>query len=204
MNIYQTKTPAYVAFASYVNGVLSGVEITKHSFELLDQLHNIPMTPFPLLESDLQLMCDKPIINIPDASATKKVERMTVQAKIRLWCAAYKQQRNTTYNVSSKEKANLAKTAISPALLAAYFNCQEYWATTNHYDLGTYIREINKVRDLAANGVVKREKSRWPDVYSASLVQKLQSQEVQEYYTHLRAKGLRPVKDQQGRIIKWK
>lgn len=203
MNIYQTKHPAYRAYAAYVDGVLSGVEITKANFELLDKLHDVPMAPFPMLESDLELMCDKPLINIPEPKATTKIERMTVPAKIRLWCASYKKHRNTTYNVSTKEKANLAKTAITPALLAAYFNCQEYWATTNHYDLGTYIREINKVRDLAANGVVKREKSRWPDTFNPQLLHKLQPQEVQEYYAHLRSKGLKPIKDQQGRIIKW-
>lgn len=199
--IYKSQTPNYTAFASYTNGLLDAVEVIKADFERIDKLIDVPMLPFPLLESDMQLMCDRPIINVPPAMCTKRIERMTVPVKIRLWCAAYKKHRNTTYNVSTKEKANLAKVAFSPALLTSYFTCTEYWATTNHYDLGTYIREINKVRDLAANGMHK--KSRWPDGFKPELVSKLQPQELTEYYTHLRSLGLSPKKDAQGRIIKW-
>lgn len=197
ITIYKYQTEHITAFAAYTDGRLDAIEIQKIEKEpFVRRVEDGYRCLFPILEEQVTILL---------GHTYTQIDRLTVPAKIRLWCAAYKKYRGTTYSVGTKDKANLAKVQMSEALLSAYFTCTEYWATTNHFDLGTYIREINKVKDLAKNGSAAEQKPKhsFPDTWKPELLRHLQPDQVQAYYKHLRALGFAAKKDGQGRVVKW-
>lgn len=118
--------------------------------------------------------------------------------KIALFCNAYKNHYGIIYTPTRGEVGMIKKIEVNEALLDAYFKSTEWWAKTK--SIAYYCKNINPLKAL----LVAPAPSKYPNHYSRDFEAKLSTNELSDYWQHLRSLGLKAVKNSIGKTIDWK
>lgn len=129
---------------------------------------------------------------------------LSIDKKIALFCTNYKEYvlkktgKAVSYTPMKKDIAALKQIPVTPALIQAYFNCEEWWCKQKN--MANYTHNINNIKLLLANAGTT--KSKYPMDYDPVFERTLQPKELTGYWAHLRANGWKQQSRSGGKV--WK
>ncbi len=124
-----------------------------------------------------------------------------VSDKIALFCRLYKQFKNgLAYKVSSADAGKIKLLDLDEDLLLFYFKSSNFLFEHKH-SISNLAKYYNELRADQA-GLNAAKKIKHPSTYSVAHENSLTTDQVLEYWKHLRSLGLRPVKDR-GKTVAW-
>jgi hypothetical protein len=200
MKIYQYESPKLgaVLVLVYKWGLLYSYEL-HYRYKLKPHQVEALKARLPFYEEELYDCMYK--LGFQPQAQKPKVQ--TQKEKIALFCQRYKEAtEGLTYKVSKQEVGMIRGVEVNRELLDAFFESNEWWADPKTIE--RYVRYFNKVQEVAYDRSAAPAQKRWPDAYDAKLARRLEPQELEAYYAHLRELGLRPVKAADGRILDFK
>lgn len=119
--------------------------------------------------------------------------------KIALFCRIYEKHVGIKYKVSASDSGKIKTIQVDENLLGHYFRSENFlWK--GKYSISNLVKYYNELRaDIIQGG-----KPKHPDQWDAEYFRKLKTDQISDYYRHLKSLGLKVIKDGTGRILDWK
>lgn len=133
-----------------------------------------------------------------EVTGLKIEKQIATNERIALFCKLYESKTNIKYKVSPADAGKMKGLKISSELLDFYF-ASDNFLFKNKYSINNLTKYYNELCVEMANA----NKSKYPDHWSLEYENKLQQNEVYQYWAHLRSLGLAPKKDRVGKTTEW-
>lgn len=180
----------FSGYILYVDGAMSELAATFNG--------SVPTVCNVMEFHDLALVSE--VADYLGIEATDLADRrkLSVNDKIAIWCLAFKNRYGTAYKVNRAETTAVANVPVSDALVAAFFDCGEWWAKTK--TLSVYCKYVNELRRLIANPppAAPAPGPKHPDYYDKKYESTLTGDDLTAYWRHLKSKGWTKTESQGG------
>lgn len=177
---------------SYLNGVLSSFNLELNQALTEPQLEAICCQ---LLKGNNEQELLKAFAKI----GLVPVKQMGANQKIALFCEYYMKYNNgLKYKASRADGSKIREFKVTDILLTAYFRSQNF-LFKGKWSVGNLVKYYNELLlEISMAG-----KSKHPDYWDKAYEIKLKSEELPDYWRHLRGLGLQPKKDRFDITIDW-
>ncbi|MGZ3753601.1 MAG: hypothetical protein ACXVAY_01500 [Mucilaginibacter sp.] len=172
----------------YTSGLLNCIKL-----EFKDELKE---DKFKLLINEIALHEDK-ITQLEKLGFTI-TRQMATNEKVGLFCRFYELHKGLKYKVSAADSGKIKLIKLTDALLTAYFTSDNFLFKGKH-SISNLVKYYNELLAEMATPA----KSKHPDHFSKAYQDKLSQHDMQEYWAHLRALGLKPVRDRFENVKDW-
>ena len=128
----------------------------------------------------------------------EEIQELPANKKIAMFCTAYENHYGIKYKASRSDGGKVSSIKVTVQLLQYYFASQNFLFKGKH-SISNLVRYYNELQaEILSYG-----RSKHPDTWSQSYESKLSAEDLKEYWSHLRSKGLSPKKDRIGNTIEW-